>query len=119
MEITEVRVFPVEEEKLKAFVSVTFDDCFVVRDIKVIEGSRGLFVSMPSKRRRNGTFRDVAHPLHREMRKRLEDRIIAAYKEAASQEGGDPSPPIRELGVREPEESRTIEDAPSPDGSLE
>ena len=54
MEVTDVRVFPVEEEKLKAFVSIIFDDCFVVSDIKIINGNNGLFISMPSKKRKNG-----------------------------------------------------------------
>src|SRR5438128_923039 len=70
MDITEVRIFPVDEEKLKAFVSVIFDDCFVVSDIKIIQGANGLFVSMPSKKRKNGTFRDIAHPLNNETRRR-------------------------------------------------
>ena len=56
MEVTEVRVFPVNEEKLKAYVTITFDDCFVVRDLKVINGNDGLFVAMPSKKRKDGTF---------------------------------------------------------------
>jgi len=82
MEITDVRVFPVDEEKLKAFVSIIIDDCFVVSDIKVISGTSGLFISMPSKRRKNGTFRDIAHPLNSETRKRIEDKVLARYREA-------------------------------------
>ncbi len=83
MEITDVRVFPVEEEKLKGFATVTFDDCFVVRDIKIIAGSSGLFVAMPSKKRRDGTYRDTAHPLNSDMREALETSILSAYKGAA------------------------------------
>jgi len=82
MEITQVRVFPVEEDKLKAFVSIVIDDCFVVSDIKIIQGASGLFVSMPSKKRKNGTFRDIAHPLNSETRQLIEDRIIAEYRAA-------------------------------------
>jgi len=81
MEVTDVRVFPVQEEKLKAFVSVIFDDCFVVSDIKIINGNNGLFISMPSKKRKNGTFRDIAHPLNNETRKMIEDRILTKYNE--------------------------------------
>lgn len=81
MEITEVRVFPVQEEKLKAFVSVIFDDCFVVSDIKIIQGNNGMFISMPSKKRKNGTFRDIAHPLNNETRRRIEDKVLAKYRE--------------------------------------
>ncbi len=86
MEITEVRVFPVDEEKLKAFASIIFDDCFVVSDIKVIHGAQGLFISMPSKKRKNGTFRDIAHPLNNETRRKIEDRVLARYRELV-QEG--------------------------------
>ena len=79
MEITDVRVFPVNEEKLKAYVTVTLDGCFVVRDLKVIQGATGLFVAMPAKRRKDGTFKDVAHPLNAETRERFERAILAAY----------------------------------------
>jgi len=81
MEITEVRIFPVEEEKLKAFVSIIIDDCFVVSDIKIIHGTSGLFISMPSKKRKNGTFRDIAHPLNNDTRKKIEDKVLARYRE--------------------------------------
>ncbi len=96
MKITQVRVFPVEDEKLKAFVSVIFDDCFVVSDIKIIEGQQGLFISMPSKKRKNGTFRDIAHPLNNETRRRFEEEIIASYRDMM-EESGDPLAPIRDL----------------------
>ncbi len=98
MEITQVRIFPVEEEKLKAFVSVIFDDCFVVSDIKIIQGTSGLFVSMPSKRRKNGTFRDIAHPLNTETRRRIEERIIGKYREVAAESGSRPEADARDLG---------------------
>ena len=80
MEITQVRVFPVEEEKLKAFVSVIFDDCFVVSDIKIIQGNSGLFISMPSKKRKNGTFRDIAHPLIMRPGEGLKNRLLTNTK---------------------------------------
>lgn len=86
MNITDVRVFPVGEEKLKAFASIIFDDCFVVSDIKIIQGDNGLFVSMPSKRRKNGTFRDIAHPLNSETRMRIEERILEKYREVLGDE---------------------------------
>ena len=84
-------VFPVEEEKLKAFVSIIIDDCFVVSDIKIIEGPRGLFISMPSKKRRNGTFRDIAHPLNSETRRMLEQQIIEKYRDEVAGDGGRPA----------------------------
>jgi len=99
MEITQIRVFPVDEEKLKAFVSIIFDDCFVVSDIKIILGNNGLFVSMPSKKRKNGTFRDIAHPLNNETRRKIEERIIEKYKEVVAETGGDEDAQMRELGA--------------------
>lgn len=97
MEITDIRVFPVDEDKLKAFVTVVFDNCFVVSDIKVINGPNGLFISMPSKRRKNGTFKDVAHPLNSETRRMIEEKILARY-EAALASG---EPPRRARRPRE------------------
>lgn len=80
MKITEVKVFPVNEDRLKAYVTITFDDCFVVRDLKVIQGPTGLFVAMPSKKRKDGQFRDIAHPLNQETRNEIEDRVFEAYE---------------------------------------
>jgi stage V sporulation protein G len=98
MEITQIRIFPVEEDQLKAFVSIILDGCFVVSDIKIIEGTHGLFVSMPSKRRKNGTFRDIAHPLDSATRRRFEQQIIAKFREVVEQSGGSISASLRELG---------------------
>ena len=80
MKITEVKVFPVNEDRLKAYVSITIDSCFVVRDLKVIQGTSGLFVAMPSKKRKDGQFRDIAHPLNQETRAIIEDAIFAEYE---------------------------------------
>jgi len=80
MEVTEVRVFPVDEEKLKAYVTITIDNCFVIRDLKVIKGNNGLFVAMPSKKRKDGTFRDTAHPLNNETREMIESKVLAEYE---------------------------------------
>jgi stage V sporulation protein G len=88
MEVTEVRVFPVEEEKLKAYVTITFDHCFLIRDLKIIRGTTGLFVSMPSKKRKDGTYKDIAHPLNNETRRMIEQKIIAEYQKVLSQGGG-------------------------------
>jgi stage V sporulation protein G len=101
VEITQVRIFPVAEDKLKAFVSIIIDDCFVVSDIKIIEGTGGLFISMPSKKRKNGTFRDIAHPLNNETRRLIETRIIAQYREVVSESGDEDDTPIRELGAEQ------------------
>lgn len=80
MQITEIKVFPVNEEKLKAYVSLTIDNCFVIRDIKIIQGTMGLFVAMPSKKRKDGEFRDIAHPLNKETRDMIENLIFKEYE---------------------------------------
>lgn len=80
MRITEVKVFAVSEERLKAYVSITLDDVFVVRDLKIIQGTNGLFVAMPSKKRKDGQFRDIAHPLNQETRAMIEDAVFEAYE---------------------------------------
>lgn len=80
MKITEIKVFPVHEERLKAYVSITIEDSFVVRDLKVIQGASGLFVAMPSKKRKDGQFRDIAHPLNQETRSMIENMVFAAYE---------------------------------------
>lgn len=82
MEITEVKVFPIQEEKLKAFVSIVFDHCFMVNDIKIIQGKDGLFISMPSRKKKNGEFKDVAHPLNNETRRMIEERVLGEYGRA-------------------------------------
>lgn len=84
MQVTEVNVFPVNEEKLKAYVTITFDNCFVVRDLKIINGKDGLFVAMPSKKRKDGTFKDTAHPLNNETRDMIESAVLAAYEAVLS-----------------------------------
>ena len=81
MEISEIRVHLRSEDKLKAFVTVTFDNCFVVRNMKIVEGNKGLILCMPSRKLPNGTYKDIAHPISMEFRKTLEDRIMAAYQE--------------------------------------
>ena len=80
MQITDTRIRMVNKEsKMKAVVSVTFDDCFVVHDIKVIEGDKGLFIAMPSKKIPDGEYRDIAHPINSEMRSSLENMILDVY----------------------------------------
>ena len=79
MDVTEVRIFPVQEDRVKAYVTITFDHCFVVRDLKVINGNNGLFVAMPSKKRKDGTYRDTAHPLDNKTRQMIESRVLSEY----------------------------------------
>lgn len=87
MEITEVRITLRDEEKLKAFANVTFDNAFVVRGLKVINGTSGYFVSMPSRKRPDGTHQDIAHPVNNEMRKVIEDRVLEAYENELKTKG--------------------------------
>ncbi len=87
MEITDVRIRKISDDgKMKAVASVTFDDEFVVHDIKVIDGQNGLFVAMPSRKMGEGDFRDIAHPLVSEMRNRIKDAIFAAYDKLLAEE---------------------------------
>ena len=82
MNITDVRVRKVAKEgKMKAVVSVTIDDEFVVHDIKVIEGEKGLFIAMPSRRNAEGEYRDVAHPINSDVRQHIQQLIMDKYEE--------------------------------------
>ncbi len=84
MEITEVKVFSAKDGgRLKAYATVFFDNSFIIRDLKIIEGNKGLFVSMPSRKRKDGTFRDIVHPLNAETRQMIEDRVIKEFDQAA------------------------------------
>jgi stage V sporulation protein G len=85
MQLTEIRVFPVDEDKLKAYVTITFDHCFVIRDVKIITGTGGYFVSMPSKKRKDGTYKDIAHPINQETRAMIEERIIGEYQKVRTE----------------------------------
>ncbi len=80
MKITEVSIYPVNEERLKAYVTITIENCFVVRDLKIIRGNNGLFVAMPSKKRKDGQFKDIAHPLDQDTRSEIETAIFEAYE---------------------------------------
>jgi stage V sporulation protein G len=79
VEITEVKLTLRNEEKLKGFANITLDNAFVIRGLKIINGSKGLFISMPSKRRSDGTFQDIAHPINPETRKMIEQVVLDAY----------------------------------------
>jgi stage V sporulation protein G len=87
MEITDISVSPVDENKLRAYVNITIDDCFMIRGLKVIKGNNGLFVAMPNKKSKNGMFRDVAHPLNSETRRMIEKKVLEKYQEAVDREG--------------------------------
>jgi stage V sporulation protein G len=83
MKITDVRVRKITKEgKMKAIVSITIDDEFVVHDIKVIEGEKGLFIAMPSKKATDGEYRDIAHPINQTTRESIQSIILEKYEEA-------------------------------------
>jgi len=80
MDITDIRIRRVNGEgKLKAYVTVTFDDCFVIHNVKVIEGKTGVFIAMPSRKTKTGEYKDIAHPISPEFRTRLQDAIVVAF----------------------------------------
>jgi stage V sporulation protein G len=80
MQITDIRIRKVNSEgKLKAYVTVTFDNCFVVHNVKVIEGKTGVFIAMPSRKTKTGDYKDVAHPINSDFRNELQKRILDAY----------------------------------------
>ncbi len=87
MQITDIRVRKITQEgKMKAVVSVTFDDAFVVHDIKIIEGKENLFAAMPSRKSADGTYRDIVHPITTQMREQLQNAILAKYEEFLNSE---------------------------------
>ena len=88
MKITEVKVLPVDgDERLKAFVTMKLDGCFVIRDMKIIKGNTGYFVAMPAKKMKDGTYRDLVHPLDVPTRQMVEDFVLDEYRRAI-EEGG-------------------------------
>ena len=87
MEITDVRVRRVAKEgKMKAVVSITIDNEFVIHDIKVIEGEKGLFIAMPSRKSSDGESRDIAHPINSDTRRKIQDLVLARYEETPEEE---------------------------------
>ena len=87
VQVTDIRIRSVEKEgKMKAVVSITIDDEFVVHDIKIIEGEKGMFIAMPSRRASDGEYRDIAHPINTATRERLQNMILAKYRETQAEE---------------------------------
>jgi stage V sporulation protein G len=109
LNITDVRITKIEgDEKLRAFAAIVIEDCFLVGDLRVVEGEDGYFVAMPSKRKRDGSFKDIAYPLNNEVRTAIEERVLLAYETASGNraisriekgEGGPVRPDL--LGVEE------------------
>lgn len=86
MKITEIRIHLMGEERLKAFASVTFDDCFVVRNMKLVSGTKGVFLCMPSRKMADGSHKDIVHPITQEFRQQLEQCVLKAYEEELSKQ---------------------------------
>jgi stage V sporulation protein G len=85
MEITDIRIRRVSSEgKLKAYVTVTFDDCFVIHNVKIIEGKTGVFIAMPSRKTKTGEYKDIAHPISPDFRTKLQDAIVLSYERGDS-----------------------------------
>ena len=87
MELTDIRVRKVAGQgNLKAYVTVTFDNCFVLHNVKIIEGKQGLFIAMPSRRMESGEFKDIAHPINLDFRSKMQDKILAEYNAGRAEE---------------------------------
>lgn len=117
MKITDVRLRKVnnQDTRMKALVSVTFDEVFVVHDLRVIDGNNGLFVAMPSKRTPDGEFRDIAHPINTEMRQHVQEEVMRVYEETedpASEDSDEAVEPTVESDPAEDEDS-TLESTAS------
>jgi len=87
--ITEVKVTPQDDGALRAFVTITFNDCFVIRGLKVIEGSKGRFVAMPSRQRYDGSHQDIAHPITKDFRAYLEAQVLGAFAAQVGEKLGE------------------------------
>jgi stage V sporulation protein G len=90
MEITEVKISLKNEERLKAYVTITLDHCFVVRHIRIVKTEKGLLVSMPSRKLPDGSHKDIAHPITQEFRKKIEDMVINEFNRELSKNGNEP-----------------------------
>ena len=113
MQITDVRIRKIcDESKMKAIVSVTFDEEFVVHDIKIIEGQNGLFIAMPSRKVGEGDFRDIAHPLTTESRSKIKDAIFEKYNNLLAEQEAEQTSEKPEETEQETEETKSEEDAP-------
>lgn len=92
MEISDVQIYLMNEEKLKAYATVIIDNAFLIRDLKVIQGNSGLFVAMPAKKMKDGSYRDIAHPLNQETRQYFERKILEAFEKANAEGVGSSEP---------------------------
>jgi len=115
VEITDVRLRKIETEgKLRAYVSITFDDSFVVHDLRVIDGNKGMFVAMPSKRLPNGDHKDIAHPINTEIREKIQNAVLDVYNrelaEAPQTKAEEKVEVVEETAVEEETEKKEEEE---------
>ncbi len=102
MDISEIRITLRDDNKLKGFASITLANAFVIRGLKIIEGASGLFIAMPSRKRKDGTFQDIAHPINMATREWMETQVISAYRQEIQRvEKGEVPPPARHGAVEE------------------
>ena len=94
MLITEVRISLRDDAKLKAFASITLDDCFVIRGLKIISGQSGTFVAMPSRKRKDGDYQDIAHPINNTTRTWMENIVLEKYHEELDKQQAEPKPAV-------------------------
>ena len=102
MKITEIRIHLMGEDRLKAFASVTFDDAFVVRNMKVVAGTKGVFLCMPSRKLPDGTHKDMVHPINQEFREYLESNVLKAYEEEVKKSADGAAIPAQDAEEKSP-----------------
>lgn len=108
MDITDIRIKQVSTAgKLKAYVTVTFDDCFVVHNLKIIAGKAGTFIAMPSRKTKTGEYKDIAHPINSDFRKQIQTRIIDEYERVKDEVGPEQE---ERVGAAEDEDLNPMED---------
>ena len=113
MEITDIRIRKVDTEgKLKAYVTLTFDGCFVVHNLKIISGQAGTFVAMPSRKTKKGEYKDIAHPINSEFRSVIQEKILDEYDKLDSMEASE------EHSVSQPEHVTSVDVEPEPHQEL-
>jgi len=111
VEITDVRLRKIETEgKLRAYVSITFDDSFVVHDLRVIDGNKGMFVAMPSKRLPNGDHKDIAHPINTEIREKIQNAVLEIYNKELQETPQTKTEEVPEVAAEVAEEAAVEEE---------
>ena len=112
MDISEIRITLRDDNKLKGFASITLENAFVIRGLKIIEGASGLFIAMPSRKRKDGTFQDIAHPINMATRQWMENLVVAAYRQEIQKvENGEIPPPSRHSNYDDDDHGSAMEES--------